>query len=431
MSKKSTLDLLVRVRYSNPLPPPPYPPKLIDIPTDPKRYARVELTQNLSNETLLPMVVDAECGMPLDLCHFDSLWDGSTELSDLNPSTGPPIDPRDMFMLDGVAGASSSASGSQPNGVNVSWLRKTEYLSRDTAMTKQALGAADAARDAAEIPVDTSLPAQILAIEATFPPSDETTIDLKSLRHPTKPEITAVESYEFLPDPDLWANTYDVFRFAERPGERSLEVLDPRLDCGILRPQESDGEHFLSYYITKTDEEAAEYKERRRLTDRLPEDEEKTTAFQLTRDYETSKVEQDVANEFLLVLDDADPETKGLTSAHDYRGAYYSIIQRKITLRKKRAQKGDVPIQDKIDILQIAHQPFTAEDEADRLDALTVINDPAWIARAKEAAEAAETNEGVDAEGEIEDIEVAHHPPNGANGTQRHEADDDDDMDDD
>lgn len=39
-----------------------------------------------------------------------------------------------------------------------------------------------------------------------------------------KPDLTAVEAYEFLPDPDLWAHTYDIFRFAERPGERSLEV---------------------------------------------------------------------------------------------------------------------------------------------------------------------------------------------------------------
>ena len=75
MSKKSTLDLLVRVRYVNPLPPPPYPPKLLNIPTDPKRYSRVEFTQNLSNEALLPMVVDAECGMPLDLGKWASLWE--------------------------------------------------------------------------------------------------------------------------------------------------------------------------------------------------------------------------------------------------------------------------------------------------------------------------------------------------------------------
>ncbi|KAG8893761.1 hypothetical protein FRC01_013363, partial [Tulasnella sp. 417] len=78
MSSKSQLDLLVRVRYVNPLPPPPYPPKLLNIPTDPKRFARAEFTQAMSNETPLPMVVDAEMGMPLDLSQFDALWDGSS-----------------------------------------------------------------------------------------------------------------------------------------------------------------------------------------------------------------------------------------------------------------------------------------------------------------------------------------------------------------
>lgn len=39
---------------------------------------------------------------------------------------------------------------------------------------------------------------------------------------------------------------------------------DPRLDCAILRPMESDGDHFLAYYITRDDESALEFKERRR-----------------------------------------------------------------------------------------------------------------------------------------------------------------------
>lgn len=46
-------------------------------------------------------------------------------------------------MLEGVAG--TSTGGAQTNGVNVSWLRKTEYLSRDTAMVKQNTATADAA----------------------------------------------------------------------------------------------------------------------------------------------------------------------------------------------------------------------------------------------------------------------------------------------
>lgn len=48
--------------------------------------------------------------------------------------------------------------------------------------------------------------------------------DLKSLRHPNKPNVIALESYEIFPDANIWANAYDLFRFSERPGERNVEV---------------------------------------------------------------------------------------------------------------------------------------------------------------------------------------------------------------
>ena len=55
---------------------------------------------------------------------------------------------------------------------------------------------------------------------------------LSALRHPTKPRLRAVAEYEVLPDADVWANAYDLFRFSERPGERGPEVRF----CGCLPP---------------------------------------------------------------------------------------------------------------------------------------------------------------------------------------------------
>ena len=57
------------------------------------------------------------------------------------------------------------------------------------------------------------------------------------------------------------------------------------------------------------------------------------------RTYEAAKIETDVANEVFLVLDDLDRNTgHGMTrSTHQTKGAYYSNIQRKIILKKKRA----------------------------------------------------------------------------------------------
>ena len=119
-----------------------------------------------------------------------------------------------------------------------------------------------------------------------------------------------------------------------------------------MRPMESDGDHFLSYYLTQKDEDAIQFKESRvehmqqtlaenldeaeleqpvgtqtlstesELSDRIP----KVTPFHFVRDYETVKVEQEVPNEFLLLFDD---EAQRPT-------ANYKNIERKIILKKKR-----------------------------------------------------------------------------------------------
>lgn len=60
-------------------------------------------------------------------------------------------------------------------------------------------------------------------IEASFVAQNEN-FSLEGLRHPTKPGVTAVESYPILPDIDIWPNQYDLFRFSERPGERPVDV---------------------------------------------------------------------------------------------------------------------------------------------------------------------------------------------------------------
>jgi hypothetical protein len=38
------------------------------------RYAKPEFLNTLASNTPLPMIVDADCGMPLDLAKWDSLW---------------------------------------------------------------------------------------------------------------------------------------------------------------------------------------------------------------------------------------------------------------------------------------------------------------------------------------------------------------------
>jgi hypothetical protein len=75
----SKLDLLVRVRYMNPLPPPPFPPKLFQIPSDINRLGEPSYLSHLATSAPLPMLVDSEMGMPLDLNEFEGVWDGNDQ----------------------------------------------------------------------------------------------------------------------------------------------------------------------------------------------------------------------------------------------------------------------------------------------------------------------------------------------------------------
>ena len=60
-----------------------------------------------------------------------------------------------------------------------------------------------------------------------------TALTCPPLRPPTKPGVTAVESYEVLTDAEIRANQYDLFKFSERPGERSVDVWTS-LCCEVL-----------------------------------------------------------------------------------------------------------------------------------------------------------------------------------------------------
>jgi hypothetical protein len=72
-------------------------------------------------------------------------------------------------------------------------------------------------------PIDVSRNAQLRDIENSFISCNEN-FSLETLQHPNKPNVTAVESYPILPDADIWANQYDLFRFSERPGDRPIDV---------------------------------------------------------------------------------------------------------------------------------------------------------------------------------------------------------------
>ena len=143
------------------------------------------------------------------------------------------------------------------------------------------------------------------------------------------------------------------------------------MDCAILRPMESDGDHFLAYYLTEDDDTAVQFKvDRSHLPINGSSEDEVSdvllhafpclicscfqTAFHFVRDYEVVKVEQEVPNEFLLVIDEGDEDVKDVkdvkpeSSASAVKrhgpGIYYKGIERKMLLKKKRVNVSGVPL---------------------------------------------------------------------------------------
>lgn len=72
-------DYIARIRYSNTLPPPPNPPKLLDIPNTGLangQYTSAAYASRLAREQPLNIEADAELGMPINLVGLPGVFNG-------------------------------------------------------------------------------------------------------------------------------------------------------------------------------------------------------------------------------------------------------------------------------------------------------------------------------------------------------------------
>lgn len=72
-------DYLARIRYSNALPPPPLPPKLLEIPGTglaDGQYTSASYGSKMAREQPVNIEGDAELGMPLDLLGLPGVFNG-------------------------------------------------------------------------------------------------------------------------------------------------------------------------------------------------------------------------------------------------------------------------------------------------------------------------------------------------------------------
>ncbi|KAK4143619.1 RNA polymerase II-associated [Dichotomopilus funicola] len=241
-------DYIARIRYSNALPPPPNPPKLLDIPNTglaSGQYTAPGFASRLAREQPLNIEADAELGMPLSLVGMPGVFDGDESCIQ---ATGKPqtIHPHDRLLLRPLATLGKPKLGDTA----VSFLRRTEYISSvqakprpaDSVFLKQSSGNAakrPEKRKASPEP-DKGTPAWIRRrIEKSFEVAAANLAERTRVKHPSKRNLKVVDSFPLLPDLEAFPDSgaYVTVKFSTNP-VNATDAYDTRLLSGIFKPIE-------------------------------------------------------------------------------------------------------------------------------------------------------------------------------------------------
>ncbi|KAF2199248.1 Paf1-domain-containing protein [Delitschia confertaspora ATCC 74209] len=266
-------DYIARIRYSNALPPPPCPPKLLEIPNtglSSGQYTSAGFASRLAREQPLNIEADAELGMPIDLVGIPGVFDGNEKyISALdNP---PQMHPHDRALMRPPNALGKPASHS----TGVSFLRRTEYItsvitgstSRFESSSSTNTMRVRGKRRRTDLNQDD--PTNIIrhiekGFNLAYPDDADVTENGRAAeitpqerqawnkpKHPSGKDLRLVESYPLLPDWEALPDTgnYVMYKFQNPPTTEHSGKYDERLDVGLLRPAGEtleDHEEFLA-----------------------------------------------------------------------------------------------------------------------------------------------------------------------------------------
>ncbi|KAH8894956.1 Paf1-domain-containing protein [Thozetella sp. PMI_491] len=378
-------DYIARIRYSNALPPPPHPPKLLDIPNTglaSGQYTAPGFASRLAREQPLNIEADGELGMPLDLVGMPGVFDGD-ESSIQAPAQPPPVDPRDRALLKPL-----STLGKKGGDAAVSFLRRTEYISStqvkrsggDNVFLKKTPASGGVAlkrpekRKVSPGP-DKGTPAWIKRrIEKGFEVAERNLTNRFMAKHPSKRNLRIVDAHPLLPDLDAFPDSgaYVTVKFSTNP-VNSTSTYDTRLLSGIFKPIERSAAEEAAYdaavaayerdpshnpkptnmmnydlFLARDVESAVNFRVKFDIDDPRRDEESLYTAseangcfpFPRVRAYETSQeTEMDHDNKYdhevILAFRD---EAKGRSDDAAQKAVYYYPVMQRSTIRNQRTK---------------------------------------------------------------------------------------------
>ncbi|KAG5365495.1 RNA polymerase II-associated protein 1-like protein [Yarrowia sp. C11] len=321
-------DYLVRVRYQNELPPPELPPKMLNIPVPPEKLTSlgINILSDMQRRESPQINVDNDLGMPLDLTEIRGVFEQDDESGLLPLETLPELDPRDLVLL---KEPQSTGNKSQPG---VAFLRRTEYISSEVSGGRKLETLSASQRRLAQKTLDDSFQdpeSQLRAVEATFEAANS---DIKTLKHPKKPHLTAVESFPILPNSQIFDLTFLTMKMVgSAVGVPPLAdgSPDPKMSVSLFRPMTLETDEWMSMFLAK-DDESKDLKRQLDSTDEHVADDKHVYRFEHKRDYDMDL--QMNASQFEEIVIDVDLDKPGSV-------AHYVPVQGKTNLKRRRVLK--------------------------------------------------------------------------------------------
>lgn len=228
-------DYILRVRYQNTLPAPPFDPVLLKLPTSIDSFKEPSFLNDLIHEQPPKMEIDSELGMPLDLSIVPGIFEG--DYTAMFPEADViELDPKDKILTRSIT---DNTTGKLTG--DVAFLRRTQYISSEIALTTK-MKAQESSKQAqlkASVKVELDPEEQLKAIETTF---EAMKSSISSLSHPTKRDLRPVCSWDVVPDLEHAEQQYVHAKFPSNPAPRSKsnavsEDEDTRLEVACLVPR--------------------------------------------------------------------------------------------------------------------------------------------------------------------------------------------------
>lgn len=345
-SKGSLIErtgLVTKVKYCNTLPDIPFDPKFIRYPFEPNRFVEYKPT-TLEKQHKIELHSDHDLGVTIDLINPDTY-----KIQGKNW-----LDPADEALLEEDLPTPQDSKRSKQHSINVSWLRRSEYISQefnrfgvkaDKIETRIGAGVKDLFKDD-DLYKDRD--SQIEAIKKTFQDSKT-----EITKHYSKPNVYPVDVFSLYPDFKMWQHPSAQVMFDSDPAVKdkgSEEQYDEMSQAMIRGMVDEEGDQFVAYFLPTKETMQKRKQDNENNMDYNPEE---TYDYKLAREYNwnvKNKASKGYEENYYFVFRES--------------GVYYNELETRVRLSKRRA-KGGGGVQSATNaILAVKHRELVEQELA-------------------------------------------------------------------